>query len=324
MKPFESFLANQLNEYVSYREDLGYSVKPLRDHLRFLDRYLSQTTADWDCFTPSFFLEMRAKLKMKPATVNKVLSTARYFFQFLIRRGHIAGNPLQDIPLLKEHTPIPFVFSPDQIDHLLETICKRLRKGKTTFLTDLAKYMSVLLMARCGVRISEPLRLLCHHYRPDDGTIYIEKTKFRKDRLIPVPKAVMAEIENYLSVRQALLPNDQNPYLLAAKDQKPFIDQQIRFFFRKSIKVLGLDQSRKIVGKTIFNPPTPHCLRHSFAINTLVAIKARRESPQHALPVLAAYLGHSHYKHTAIYLKVADAISRKNLVDFSMWKRKKK
>lgn len=324
MKPFESFLAPQLNEYVSYRENLGYAVKPLRDHLRLFDRYLSRTTADWDCFTPSFFLEMRSKLKMEPGTVNKVLSAVRYFFQFLICRDHIAGNPLQDIPLLKEHTPIPYVFSPEQIDHLLETICKGLRKGKTSFLSDLTKYISVLLMAGCGLRISEPLRLLHHHYRSDDGTLYIEKTKFRKDRLIPVPKAVMTEIENYLSVRQSLLPNDQSPYLLAGMGHTPFTDQQIRFFFRKSIKAIGLDQSRKIVGKTIFNPPTPHSLRHSFAINTLVAIKKRRESPQHALPVLAAYLGHSHYKHTAIYLKVADAISRKNLVDFSMWQRKKK
>jgi len=324
MKPFESFLAPQLNEYVSYRENLGYSVKPLRDHLRLFDRYLSWTRADWDCLQPSFFLEMRAKLKMEPGTVNKVLSTTRFFFQFLIRRGHIVGNPLQDIPLLKEHTPIPFVFSPEQIDQLLETICKGLRKGKTTFLSDLAKYMSVLLMAGCGLRISEPLRLLRHHYRSDDGTIYIEKTKFRKDRLIPVPKAVMTEIENYLSVHRTLLPNDQNPYLLAGVGHKPFTDQQIRFFFRKFIKTIGLDQTRNIVGNTIFNPPTPHSLRHSFAINTLVAIKKRRESPQHALPVLAAYLGHSHYKHTAIYLKVADAVSRKNLVDFSMWQRKKK
>ena len=324
MKPFESFLAPQLNEYVSYRENLGYSVKPLRDHLRLFDRYLRRTTDDWDCFTPSFFLEMRSKLKMEPGTVNKVLSTTRYFFQFLIRRGHIAGNPLQDIPLLKEHTPIPFVFSPEQIDQLLETICKGLRKGKTTFLSDLAKYMSVLLMAGCGLRISEPLKLLRHHYRSDDGTIYIEKTKFRKDRLIPVPKAVMTEIENYLSVRQSLLPNDQNPYLLAGKEQRPLTVQQTYHFFRKFIKTLGWKQSRKIVGNTIFNPPTPHSLRHSFAINALIEIKKRRESPQHALPVLAAYLGHSHYKHTAIYLKVADAVSRKKLVDFSLWQRKKK
>jgi integrase len=41
------------------------------------------------------------------------------------------------------------------------------------------------------------------------------------------------------------------------------------------------------------------------------------------LPVLAAYLGHSDYKHTSVYLRVADAASRKQLVDFALWQKKK-
>ena len=73
----------------------------------------------------------------------------------------------------------------------------------------------------------------------------------------------------------------------------------------------------------IFNPPTPHSLRHSLAVNTLIKIKTRGESPQYALPILAAFLGHSVYKHTAVYLRVADALSRKRLFDFSLWQRKK-
>jgi hypothetical protein len=39
-------------------------------------------------------------------------------------------------------------------------------------------------------------------------------------------------------------------------------------------------------------------------------------SPQHALPVLAAYLGHCEYKHTTKYLKLLDASHRHNLVAF--------
>jgi integrase len=70
-----------------------------------------------------------------------------------------------------------------------------------------------------------------------------------------------------------------------------------------------------------FNPPTPHSLRHSFAINTLIAIKERGQSTQNALPVLSQYMGHSNYTYTAIYLKVADAKRRKDLFDFTLWKR---
>jgi integrase len=173
------------------------------------------------------------------------------------------------------------------------------------------------------MRISEPLRLLLNHYRSDDATISIERTKFKKDRLIPVPKAVSAEIKNYLSVRQALRPDDDNPYLLAGRGKSPLNDQQVRYLFHNALKQMGLKQPRRVIGNVNFCQPTPHSLRHSFAVNTLLKIKQRGESAQNALPVLAAYLGHSDYKHTSVYLRVADAASRQHLVDFALWQKTK-
>ena len=62
--------------------------------------------------------------------------------------------------------------------------------------------MAMVLLARCGLRIGEPLRLKLNDYRFDDKTIYIEKTKFKKDRLIPLPQSVAVELENYLAARR--------------------------------------------------------------------------------------------------------------------------
>ena len=185
------------------------------------------------------------------------------------------------------------------------------------------RLMAVLLLARCGMRITEPVKLIRCHYRRDDGTLYIDKTKFKKQRLIPVPKDTMIEIENYLSVRRTCQPQDLNPYLLAGKNLGPLKPEQVRYVFRSALKKIGLDQGRKVIGNMNFNQPTPHSLRHSFAVNTLIKIKSRGHSPQQALPVLAAYMGHSEYKYTSVYLRVADAQSRKNLVDFSLWQKRK-
>ena len=69
---------------------------------------------------------------------------------------------------------------------------------------------------------------------------------------------------------------------------------------------------------TTFGAPTPHSLRHSFAINTLKRLKQRGESSQKALPVLSAYMGHRKYRYTAVYLKVLDAEQRQGLVDFAI------
>jgi len=323
MKNFESFLAPQLDEYLRYRQSLGYSTKASRSHLLVFDRYLRQTNADWASLQPFFFLEMRAKLDMEPRSINRVFSSVRVFFNFLLRREYVRENPLRDIPPLKENRIIPFVFSPQQTDQLLQAVCKRIGQSEKYFLMDLAIYHAMVLLTRCGMRISEPLKLMRNHYRRDDGTLYIEKTKFKKQRLIPAPKAAMTEIENYLSVRQSLQPHDQNPYLLVGKNQDPLKAEQVRYVFRKALKEVGLDQGRRVIGNMNFSQPTPHSLRHSFAINTLIQIKERGESPQNALPVLAAYMGHSEYKYTSVYLRVADAQSRKNLVDFALWQERK-
>ena len=318
MKNFESSMAPQLEEFLAYRESLGYAMRSYRSYLNIFDRYLKETKAEWNSLHSGFCLEMRANLDMESRFINRIISTVRVFFQFLVRGEYAAENPLKDIPLLKENTIIPFVFSSEQIDHLLEAICKRLRKSKGHFLHDLALYMAVVLLVRCGMRISEPLKLLRHHYRGDDKTIYIEKTKFKKDRLIPVPKAAITEMENYLSVRKTLLPHDENPYLLAGRKQKPLKDYQVHYLFCKALKDICLDQPRKVIGNMNFSQPTPHSLRHAFAINTLKSIKERGGSPQHALPVLAAYMGHSEFKYTIVYLKFLDAEQRQGLVEFAI------
>ena len=319
MKPFKSFMAPKLEEFLDYRQTLGYATASTRSYLHIFDRYLKDRQANWSSFMPSFFLEMRSDLSMSPHSINQVIKAARGLFKFLQRREYVEENPLQDIPLLKENATVPFIFSSEQTDQLLEATCKRIRRRERFFLNDLAIYMAILLLARCGMRISEPLKLLPHHYRSDEGTLYIEKTKFKKDRLIPIPKAVMREIDNYRSVRKHLRTDDHNPYLLAGKKQRPLSQYQVRFAFHQAVKDIGVEQTKKVVGNMTFNSPIPHSLRHSFAINTLCNIEQRGDSPQDALHILSAYLGHRKYHYSSVYLKVANAKSRKNLLDFTLW-----
>ena len=153
MKPFESFLSPQLDEFIAYRENLGYETKRRRDHLLAFDRYLKDKGADWRSFEPSFFLRMRTELQKRPSHTNQILMTARVFFRFLIRLGYVEENPLQDVPLLKEKATIPFLFSREQTDQLLAALCKRIRRQENYFLTDLGTYLVLLLLARCGMRI---------------------------------------------------------------------------------------------------------------------------------------------------------------------------
>jgi site-specific recombinase XerD len=316
MKSFESFLAPWLREYVTYRDNLGYARGPTFSHLMTFDRYVQRCMADQALLQPSFFLEFRKDLKLEPRSVNRILSSARVFFQFLVRKEYYSQNPLQDVPDLTEGVIVPFVFSPKQIDQLLNAVCSRLPKNQNTFLVELAIYVAIVFLARCGMRITEPLRLLRNHYRPEERTLYIEKTKFKKDRLIPIPKSVAVELENYLAVRNVLLPNDYSQYLLVNYKQNHLSDAQVRRRFHMAVKNIGIWQPRRIICNMNFSAPTPHSLRHSFAINTLKHAIARGLSTENVLPILATYMGHSEYKHTVKYLKFIDAEQRDGLADF--------
>lgn len=313
-KQFDSFLGPLLEEYLSYRENLGYSIKIAKYDLRLFDRYLKKKGVR-EKLQPLFFLEMRSDLKLEPRTVNRIITVTRVFFQYLVRRGYYPDNPVKDIPYLPEWTSIPFIFSADETDRLLAAVIKRIRHKPKYFLRDFSQYMSILLMARCGLRISETRRLLRHQYRSDEKTIYIEKTKFKKDRLIPLPRQVGQEMENYLPVRDALAPT-ANPFLLAGIDQGSLYNGGILKMFRCAVRDIGLDQPRQRIATMIISRPIPHSLRHSFAVNTLKRIKQRGLSTQNALPVLAVYMGHSKYKHTLKYLKLADADHHRQFTGF--------
>jgi len=107
MKPFESFLAKQLDEYLAYRKGLGYSKNPLKPRLLAFDRYLQKQNISWDQLQPSFFLQLRAEISEHPNTVNEILLDVRGFFRFLVRKDILEENPLKDIPRL----PLRYVCS---------------------------------------------------------------------------------------------------------------------------------------------------------------------------------------------------------------------
>ncbi len=316
MNKFESFLAQQLKRYLIYRKNLGYAYKNSVVNLKIFDQYLKKRKIKNEILTPSFFLNMRTDLKMEAGTVNVIISNIRTFFQYLMRIGIYKENPLQDIPKLQENQFIPYIFSPEETDRLLLAVCRRFRKNPEHFLLDYSRYMALLLLSRCGMRISEPLKLQFKHYRIEEGTLYIEKTKFKKDRLIPMPASTAIEMKNYLQTRKSIAVVDHNPYLLSGIKNRKLSHTSFRLVFDKAVKDIGIDHSRQIVGSTTFGPPTPHCLRHSFAINTLKNIRQRGKSAQHALPVLATYMGHKKFEHTVEYLKMIDAKQRPRLLDF--------
>jgi len=321
---FESFLAHEIEDYLEYRTKVGFTYKKIRWFFSRFDKYIIEKKAGMEDLNSAFLLSFRDKLDVAPGTINKIFIHLRGFFDYLVRMEVIVENPVKQIPPVAERAYIPFIFSPDQIESMLKAVQQNIsKKDKYDFLKNLAVYTAIMLMARCGLRISEPVRLKYRHYRHDERTLYIEKTKFNKDRLIPVPKGAVVELENYMAARNAIIDENANGHLLAVDYGAGISTNHIYPRFHRAVRNTGLSEPSRIVGNTMFGDPRPHCLRHSFAVNTLKAVRQRGGSPQNALAILAAYMGHTDYRYTMKYLKVIDAEHRKALVDFSITRGKK-
>jgi integrase/recombinase XerD len=139
MKVFESFLSQQMEAFISYRKDLGYHVKNIRTQLLVLDRYICRQPNPTDVWRPAFYLKIRKDLNLEPNSTNFFLYTTRCFFQYLVRTGQCRNNPVQDVPAMHLRAFIPYVFSPEQVDELLNTLCNQIRRNRRFFLKDLRR-----------------------------------------------------------------------------------------------------------------------------------------------------------------------------------------
>ncbi|QTA81294.1 Integrase family protein [Desulfonema limicola] len=165
---FKSFLSKHFEDFLVYRMDAGYKYGRLRWYLSTLDQYLAETGVKINQVTPDFLLDFRSRLKGEPGTANRVFIILKAFFDYLIRIDFIKDNPFKEIPLLREKSYIPFVFSPGQVDEILKNLQMNIRKTNPhLFLADLAAYNALLMTARCGMRISEPLGLKDKDFRTD-------------------------------------------------------------------------------------------------------------------------------------------------------------
>jgi site-specific recombinase XerD len=94
------------------------------------------------------------------------------------------------------------------------------------------------------------------------------------------------ELENYLAARRGLLGNVVNNYLLANHAGRGLNDNRVRLVFDRAVGDIGLEQPRQIIGNANISSPTPHSLRHAFAVNTLNRVKKRGGSAQKTLTIL--------------------------------------
>jgi integrase/recombinase XerD len=188
----------------------------------------------------------------------------------------------------KRARPVPFILSPAQVGQLVRAAA---RSGYRTLRRETYSTLFALL-ASTGLRVSEAIHLRLDDITPDG--LVIRCSKFRKSRLVPLHETARAGLDRYLRRRLAYAPAEAHVFVSLRR--KPLLLHDVEVAFQTAARAIGLRDSPRA-------RPTPHSLRHTFAVRALQACPDGRDAIRRHMLALSTYLGHAKVADTYWYLE---------------------
>lgn len=194
----------------------------------------------------------------------------------------------------KARRPTPYILTTAEIQRLVTAAVQSMSRAICG-----ATYSTVFALLACtGMRVSEAIRLRLDDITPDG--LVIQRTKFRKSRLVPMHETARAGLQRYLEQRRQYAPLADHVFVSVIR--KPLRLADVDRAFRIAARRAGLpDQPRR---------PTPHALRHAFATRALQTCPDSRDAITRHMLALSTYLGHSTVAHTYWYLEAVPDLMR--------------
>ena len=149
------------------------------------------------------------------------------------------------------------------------------------------------LLASTGLRSGEALRLDRADVDLASGVLHIRKTKFRKDRLVPVHSTTLEALRDYARQRNSIFPLPKDAAFFLSSRGNRLSPAGLRQAFAAACGSLVSTRASRL---------RPHDLRHRFAVTRLAIWHREKADVQALLPMLATYLGHARYSDTAYYV----------------------
>jgi integrase len=289
MTAFAAFLSEKAERYIDLRRSLGYAFDKQAGTLRAFVRHVGRVELDAPA-TRTMALDFVLSFGGAANSRDVRHGVLRRFYEYLA-----FYDPRTEVLEHRAFTrsraiPPPRILSEAELASLIDAcslISPRIPLRGRTMATLIG------LLASTGLRSGEVVRLDRGDVDLTNGVVLVRKTKFRKDRLVPVHPTTRAALRCYARERDALFPMPKDEAFFLSSRGGRLSAAGLQTNFAKARKVAGLDDGK---------PLRPHDLRHRFAVTRLRLWHQQRADVQALLPLLATYLGHASYCDTAYYL----------------------
>ena len=291
MSAFVNTVAASIESYLALQHSLGYQFRKQAGSLQAFLRYVRSNHAHGP-LSQALALECVMASDLTPNGRATHYAVIRRFAQY-----HAAFDsrtePFDRRALPRSRAiPPPRILSDEELGSLMvasERVSTKLPLRGRTLATVIG------LLASTGLRSGEAVRLDRTHVDLTRGVLEIRKTKFRKDRLVPVHATTLTALRDYARHRDLMFPTPAGPaFFISTRGKR----------LTKSGLYYGFDQACALacVNEHAAKALRPHDLRHRFAVTRLAEWHRQKVDVQSMLPLLATYLGHARYSDTAYYI----------------------
>jgi site-specific recombinase XerD len=295
---FRSPMASEITDFLNHQRALGKKFLNEERALRLFDHYLIKSKVrSLSKITPTLvdsFLASRPR--PRPRSYNLLLSTIRRLFKWLVRQGRLSQSPVQTPPRRATAAQVSFIFDRHQAKQLLELAAK-LPDNNNGHNRGRIYFMAFALMYGLGLRVGEVARLRHRDIDWDRKLLVIRETKFLKSRLVPFGPKMEARLREY--VQEIGKHGEADPirplFSFDPERGRAITTTTLTLTFHALWPKMGL---RIPPGAA---QPRLHCLRHSFAVGTLLRWYRSGINPQAHLWDLSTFMGHVHPASTAVY-----------------------
>ncbi len=218
-------------------------------------------------------------------SVARRVSALRAFFAYLVREGVVPSNPAKLVRTPKTPNTLPPVMTPEETNRLVDSVGATPPRAAGSDGSDLKSRRAAAqgirdraifeLLYGCGLRVGELVGLNLDDFAWKDRWIRV-RGKGRKERQVPFGRRASEALEEYLNVRDRLVPkgraSSESLALPAAPVKRSPSSPPLLLSARGSrLSVRSVERLVRHYAVLFSGDPAlhPHSLRHAYATHLL-------------------------------------------------------
>jgi integrase/recombinase XerC len=294
LKQFISYLQNERG--LSARTRSAYE----RDLELAIDFFISEELSDLASISDHHiraFVAKRHRQGLGGKSLQRLLSSLRGFFKWLLREGVVTNNPASTVRAPKSGRHLPGTLDVDTVNQLLN-----ITDQSPLAIRDKAV---MELFYSSGLRLSELAELSWDQLDIGSGLVTVTG-KGNRSRMVPVGKKALEALTNWRKIRAGFTPFEENA-VFVSKRGSPISTRTIQ----ARMKYWAIRQG---IPDNVY----PHLLRHSFASHVLESsgdLRAVQELLGHADISTTQIYTHLDFQHLAKVYDKAHPRAKKKSVD---------